>query len=421
LGRGGYEPHFANEVIQQRYGDCKDQTILAIALLKVLGVEAYPSLVITSRNGKPDMDLVALYFDHMVVWIPGEKPGEGIWMDTTADRALFPGMSNYLLGQSAFIVDGKGGRLTTVGKQLPQNVGSLIMNYHVDENEHLVVDVTTETSGIYEQNLRNWWIHDSNRETSLQQMMGAIFPDAKAKVKIDAKVINEDNLWLPFKIQTRFDFGIAHPEKNTPMALGVGLLQVFRIFGDISSMQIPKERKNRWVNNQSETIRINAHLSGAAEDLPAVVSSGVDVENAFFSIQQSGKQIDSNYTVNIEMTRDALDLTVTEYEQYYSALNSMADAGHWLVSYLADEKQQQLAKVTAEASSTDLQSQLSLARYYLDQGQFEKALEPAVTAVNLDRGSGEAWYVLGVVQGYNAMVDESMNSFAQASSLGYTP
>ena len=421
LGRGGYEPHFAHETIAQGYGDCKDQTILAIALLKELGVTAQPSLVITLRNGKPDMDLVALYFDHMIVWIPPAEGNKGLWMDTTADRALFPGLSNYLLDQSSLIIDGQGGQLTNIGSQLEKNIGLLTMNYHINNNKHLIVDVTTQVSGIYEQNLRNWWINDNNRETSLQQMIATIFPDAKGKASIKSKVHNAENLWEAFKIESQFDFGIAREKTDEAISFGVNVLQIYRLFGDFNSLQIPQERKNRWINNQTENIKIKATMSGEANDLPAVVNNGINYKNAYFTITQSGQQIENRYEITIDMLLPPMDLNLQDYDNFYQQLSTMNKAGNWVVSFISDAKQQELNALTSQADDTNLPSQLALARYYLDQGQFEKALKPANIAVDIDNSSGESWYVLGLAQGYNAMLEESMASFAQASSLGYTP
>ena len=44
-GDSGYEPHHAKEVFVNRYGDCKDQAILLITMLKEAGIEAYPVLI----------------------------------------------------------------------------------------------------------------------------------------------------------------------------------------------------------------------------------------------------------------------------------------------------------------------------------------------------------------------------------------
>lgn len=421
LGRGGYEPHFAHEVIQQGYGDCKDQTVLAIALLKELGIEAVPALVITPRSGRPDMELVALYFDHMIVWVPDPNGGEGIWMDTTADRAMFPGVSNYLRDQSALIIDGKGGKLTSISSQLDENVGLLSLDYKTNSDGHLIVDVRIETLGVYEQNFRNWWVHDNNRETSLQQIVTSIFPDAKGRAAITSEVINAENLWKPFTIKGQFDFGPARKLPIDPIAYGSSIIQAYRIFEDFNALQIPSERKNTWVNNQPRRIEISAKMSADKNDFPAVITSGIDIQNEFFSISQSGKQKNNHYDIEIIMEFPSMDLIVDEYENYYQALSKIDEAGHWSIQFVTEKKQQKLEELVDKASDYDLQSQLDLARYFLDQGEFEKALKPINVALSLNRNNGEIWYVLGLIQGYNAQVEESMKSFEKASKLGYTP
>ena len=52
LGRGGgYRPHAANEVFTKSYGDCKDKANLMRAMLKVVGIEAYP---VSIYSGDPN-------------------------------------------------------------------------------------------------------------------------------------------------------------------------------------------------------------------------------------------------------------------------------------------------------------------------------------------------------------------------------
>src|SRR5690606_7312855 len=104
--------HFPDEVVKANYGDCKDQTVLAVALLRILGIDALPALVETPTSGKSDNELVELIFDHMLVYIPEDVDGSAMYMDTTGDRMLFPGVSNYLENQNTLIVNGKGGIMT---------------------------------------------------------------------------------------------------------------------------------------------------------------------------------------------------------------------------------------------------------------------------------------------------------------------
>ena len=52
LGRGGgYRPHAANEVFAKSYGDCKDKANLMRAMLKVIGIEAFP---VSIYSGDPN-------------------------------------------------------------------------------------------------------------------------------------------------------------------------------------------------------------------------------------------------------------------------------------------------------------------------------------------------------------------------------
>lgn len=422
LGRGGYEPHFAQEVIEQGYGDCKDQTILAIALLNELGIEAYPALVVTPRNSRPDMELVALYFDHMIVWIPPAADASGLWMDTTGDRVLFPGVSNYLLNQPVLNVTGIDASLQTVNAQLTDNQVDITLDYTLGDNDHLSVEATVSMAGIYEQNFRHWWIGDANRETSLEQFLTSLFPDAKSHQVRDAQVINDKALWLPAEVKARFEFGAIRESRQEPLDLGASFLQAFRMFGGFSALQIPRDRKARYVNEQAEVIRLIVNFPTSAMNSYALMGSGSNQTNEFFSLQQNGQENpDGSYTVTMDFRRDGLNLSVAEYDRYYQAMAAIGDAGNWVLRYVNDQEKQELAALQESAGDGSLDTALKQLRFHLDRGQFEQALTLAADVVESDSGSGEAWYLLGVAQGFSALIDESMASFAKARELGYTP
>ena len=82
-GMSAYKPHSPNEVINQRFGDCKDKSLLLVSLLKDLGVEAYPMLVNTYLK-KTILDLPpsTKVFDHCVVKVIDQK-GNEMWYDPT--------------------------------------------------------------------------------------------------------------------------------------------------------------------------------------------------------------------------------------------------------------------------------------------------------------------------------------------------
>ncbi len=89
MGEGGYVPTAADEVWRSRYGDCKGKTVLLLALLHGLGLEAEAALVSTSNgDGLPERAPAVGWFDHVLV--RAVIDGETYWMDGAAvgDRSL---------------------------------------------------------------------------------------------------------------------------------------------------------------------------------------------------------------------------------------------------------------------------------------------------------------------------------------------
>jgi hypothetical protein len=69
IGIGGYQPHPADSVYANRYGDCKDKATLLAAMLHEIGIESFYVLVNTRRGViAPDYP-PGLNFDHVILAI----------------------------------------------------------------------------------------------------------------------------------------------------------------------------------------------------------------------------------------------------------------------------------------------------------------------------------------------------------------
>ena len=83
---GGYVPAGADETWRRRFGDCKGKTVLLLALLRQLGVQAEPALVSTETGDGLDDELPGLgRFDHVIIravidgkvyWLDGTRSGD---------------------------------------------------------------------------------------------------------------------------------------------------------------------------------------------------------------------------------------------------------------------------------------------------------------------------------------------------------
>jgi tetratricopeptide (TPR) repeat protein/transglutaminase-like putative cysteine protease len=101
FGIGRYQPHPAGDVLANQYGDCKDKHTLLAALLKAVGLTAYPALINASRKTDPDMPSPS-QFDHIISAIP---QGDGyLWLDTTTEVAPFGFLLSNLRDKQALVI-----------------------------------------------------------------------------------------------------------------------------------------------------------------------------------------------------------------------------------------------------------------------------------------------------------------------------
>lgn len=81
-GISAYKPHPPADVLNQKFGDCKDKSLLLCALLSDIGVTAYPALVNTqTRSSLGDYLPSPGMFDHCIV--QAELNDTIIWYDPT--------------------------------------------------------------------------------------------------------------------------------------------------------------------------------------------------------------------------------------------------------------------------------------------------------------------------------------------------
>lgn len=101
LGVGRYQPHAANDVLHDQYGDCKDKHTLLASLLEAEGLHADSVLINSSRKLDPDVPSPS-QFDHVITMLPMD--GKEVWMDTTAEVAPFRLLAYTLRNKQALVI-----------------------------------------------------------------------------------------------------------------------------------------------------------------------------------------------------------------------------------------------------------------------------------------------------------------------------
>jgi tetratricopeptide (TPR) repeat protein len=86
-GQAGYEPHQAADIFQNKYGDCKDQAILLVTMLREAGLAAWPVLIGTKDGYNLDPDFPAMLFNHAIAVV--SLNDRLFFLDPTAETCSF--------------------------------------------------------------------------------------------------------------------------------------------------------------------------------------------------------------------------------------------------------------------------------------------------------------------------------------------
>jgi len=119
LGVHGFKPFPAHQVFRRRYGDCKDQSALLIALLAEHGIEASFVLVRTADRGPFPHDAVNLWaFNHAITYVPSLD----VYIDPTSDFGDALSLPPEVEGSMALVIGREGHhRLGTLPRGRPRD------------------------------------------------------------------------------------------------------------------------------------------------------------------------------------------------------------------------------------------------------------------------------------------------------------
>ncbi len=148
IGIGGWEPIDAIDVDRVKYGDCKGLTNYTHALLKLVGVESYWT-VLWSDEIKTDLyeDFASIQGNHMILNIPQEG-GEDIWLECTSSYLPFGYVTPSNGDRNVLVIKESGSGIKKSTSNADDNNLQLNTNLlRIDENGNLQADVQKKSYG----------------------------------------------------------------------------------------------------------------------------------------------------------------------------------------------------------------------------------------------------------------------------------
>lgn len=143
IGRGGWVPHTAGEVLTHRYGDCKDHVTLLAALLRAKGIDSSLVLLNAGLSGWMPQQPTLASFNHAILYLPALD----LYLDSTARYADFGALPLESADKPVLIVaDGRLAR--TPAMRAEDNGVAIVQRLSIDAEGSLTGDTMVRSSGL---------------------------------------------------------------------------------------------------------------------------------------------------------------------------------------------------------------------------------------------------------------------------------
>lgn len=144
IGIGGFSPTPPAEVLDRKWGDCKDKGLLLIDLLREAGIESHPALLHSGQRRRIDVEFPSPWqFNHFIVAVPiadleveAEDPvAEGfLFVDPTQERGSGRWLHPSDQDQDVLVVHDGTGTLVRTPTRPELEVRDLQVNLHVRDD-----------------------------------------------------------------------------------------------------------------------------------------------------------------------------------------------------------------------------------------------------------------------------------------------
>ncbi|MCF7878526.1 MAG: DUF3857 domain-containing protein [Candidatus Omnitrophica bacterium] len=327
-GDSGYQPHLASEVFLNKYGDCKDQAILLVTLLRAAGLDAYPVLIPTRGSYPISKDFPSINFNHAIAAV--YLNGNFIFMDPTSDTTPFGRLPLADQDRMVLLFSPKNYQIlkTPLSKD---NQIDYRMDIDIRNSESAEIKRKVYPKGYFASGYRSYlkYSHPSRIKEDISQKIAEIAPFYRI---LDLNIENEKELdKQPLLTYTFTADNFLSPSGSFRILKPLNQL-------DFKTSLISKDERNFPIDFGgifSKTARVKINLP-AAMDVKYLPKSR-HFENKWFNLDtgyESGKQ-----TINF-FQKFSVKKRFVAKEEYQDFKNAFKEALYYLRSQIILEKKQ---------------------------------------------------------------------------------
>jgi len=196
VGRAGWVPNKASDILANGYGDCKDYTTLIHTLLKAKGIESQPVLIRSEVGDWFPTVATPSYFNHAILYIPSLD----LFADGTAPNTRLGLISPEIIGKRALLAGSRNEVIKTHSDRPDDNQLISVTDLEVLTSGDVKVKASNTYTGTFELILRPLLGEDRSLADNLVPITLAMFGlDGRGKL---TKVTSAFKVKEPFVMET---------------------------------------------------------------------------------------------------------------------------------------------------------------------------------------------------------------------------
>ncbi len=238
-GQAGYEPHFAADIFKNKYGDCKDQAILLVTMLREAAInDSWPVLIPTRDCYNLRDDFPGMLFNHCIAIVAlGEKM---IFMDPTAETCSFGDLPVddqarrvLICKDDAYLIQ------NTPLYPAEHNFIQHKLDIALSQNGGITARKNVSTSGVYDQAQRHWLLY-TPPELIKESLNEKIQDISVGSQLMTYDIRNLDDLNLP--VQLNYDF------QGQEYFISAGRLRIMPQMTSIDASLVARQKRKYPLN-----------------------------------------------------------------------------------------------------------------------------------------------------------------------------
>ncbi|WP_242346433.1 DUF3857 domain-containing protein [Anaeromyxobacter terrae] len=178
FGIHGYKPYRVDQVLQRRFGDCKDKASLVHALLAAAGIDSRLVLLRMRRLGRmPETPASLAVFNHAIAYVPDLD----LWLDGTAAYSGSGDLPGEDRGATVLVVNpGAKAGFGTIPEARPEdNRVESRFEVTLAANGGAAVRGSSRVRGAQAPQYRRAYLAEHDRRAQLERAFGRTFPGAE--------------------------------------------------------------------------------------------------------------------------------------------------------------------------------------------------------------------------------------------------